>query len=134
MSAPTLPPYMVPSQLVIVDAIPRNTNGKRDGRALLARARAARAAPGGPVEGAEGTVAGRLAELAARVLGAGVPAPETDFFDLGGTSLSAARFVSLVRRELDTDVALRDFLAEPTVAHLATLVERGRSDPPGTRG
>ncbi|MGA4844372.1 phosphopantetheine-binding protein [Streptomyces sp. G45] len=52
--------------------------------------------------------------------------PQADFFELGGSSLSAARLVSLARRELHTDITLREFLDKPTVAHLAALVERKR--------
>ncbi|MFF2721912.1 non-ribosomal peptide synthetase [Streptomyces sp. NPDC058011] len=119
----TLPPYMVPSRVQIVDTIPRDANGKRDRRALLDSVWPARTASQEPIGE---TPTSQLASLVGRILGTGAPDPKADFFDLGGSSLGAARLIALVRRELHTDVTLRDFLSEPSVAHLADLVIRGR--------
>ncbi|MFF7245936.1 amino acid adenylation domain-containing protein [Embleya sp. NPDC008237] len=108
-----LPEYMLPSGIGALDAIPLETNGKIDRRALpnLAARRAASDRGG---EGDEGERA--LSALAARVLGVEHVAATDDFFAAGGSSLHAARFVARARRELGIDIDLENFLAAPTVA------------------
>lgn len=114
---------MVPATVLVLDAIPKNSNGKRDRRALQAlAARAGHRASGGT--GSDNPVTVRLGEIAGRILGTPGVDPEADFFDLGGSSLSAARFVALVRRELHTGVTLREFVDRPTLTHLTVLIER----------
>ncbi|MDH6121041.1 natural product biosynthesis luciferase-like monooxygenase protein [Kitasatospora sp. GAS204A] len=46
-------------------------------------------------------------------------AADTDFFDVGGDSISAIRLVNRVRAELGADVPLADFFAEPTLGAMA---------------
>ncbi|OPX07687.1 non-ribosomal peptide synthetase, partial [Gordonia sp. i37] len=49
---------------------------------------------------------------------------DTDFFDLGGTSLSAARVASLLTRQLGWTVSAKWLFDQPTVGELAARLDR----------
>jgi aryl carrier-like protein len=61
-----------------------------------------------------------IAELWQSLLGVVVGADD-DFFDVGGDSLSASRFVAELRA-MDIDLPLRTVFAHPTVRELAEFV------------
>ena len=115
--ATTLPEYMVPSAIVVLDTLPLTVNGKLDRRALPAPdfARAARRAPRSRREAA-------LAAVFADVLGLDAIGIDEGFFDLGGHSLLATRLVGRVREEFGVSVALQDLFAAPTVAGLSARI------------
>ncbi|HEX3128840.1 MAG TPA: non-ribosomal peptide synthase/polyketide synthase [Thermoanaerobaculia bacterium] len=126
--AERMPPHMVPGAFVRMDALPLNTNGKVDRRALAAItpivSRSVSAAPRTPTEEV-------LAAIWAEVLGISEVGIDEDFFDLGGHSLIATRLVSRVSTELGVDLALRAVFENPTVAGLASLVDEERSSAGG---
>ncbi|MET9932709.1 MULTISPECIES: non-ribosomal peptide synthetase [unclassified Streptomyces] len=124
-----LPAHMVPSSAHWRQTLPLTANGKTDRAALgalarnLGRSDGGRDAPRTPGER-------RLATAWAHVLG--VPddgiGRQDDFFDLGGTSLSAVRLAVV----LDRAVSPRDLTARPVLADLAALIdERARRTPAG---
>ncbi|WP_460730517.1 condensation domain-containing protein, partial [Nocardia heshunensis] len=117
-AAERLPSYMVPSAVVVLDAIPLTVNGKLDRRALPAPAAHARAfrAPETPIQE---TVAGVFAD----VLGLDRVGLDDDFFDLGGNSLIATRVVSRIGSALDTTVAVRTLFEASTVESLSARIE-----------
>ncbi|MFD6243549.1 amino acid adenylation domain-containing protein [Streptomyces roseolus] len=126
-----VPPYMVPSALVVLDELPLTANGKRDRAALPPppdRSDATRArAPRGPHE----TI---LLGLFADVLGVRPAGIDDDFFALGGHSLLATRLVSRVRTTLGAELAVRDLFEHPTVAALyARIARAGEARPPVSR-
>ncbi|WP_307846460.1 non-ribosomal peptide synthetase [Rhodococcus sp. CX] len=115
-----LPSYMVPSQVVLLEALPLNASGKLDRKALpepVFEAREFRA----PVSPVEQVVAAVFAE----VLGAERVGLDDDFFTLGGTSLVATKVVSRLRAEFDAPVPLQWLFQESTVEGLARLVDQG---------
>ncbi|MEV0665432.1 amino acid adenylation domain-containing protein [Actinomadura luteofluorescens] len=107
-----LPDYLVPAELVVLDELPRNPNGKVDRRALPA--------PGRPAGGrAPATEPERvLARLAASVLGRDAVGAGDDFFRTGGDSISAALLVARARRA-GLSFTVRDVFRLRTVEALA---------------
>ncbi|HLL45115.1 MAG TPA: amino acid adenylation domain-containing protein, partial [Longimicrobiaceae bacterium] len=118
----TLPEYMVPSALVVLDALPLTRNGKLDRRALPAPAWETDGrfvAPRTPVEEI-------LAGIWAEALGTERVGAHDDFFALGGHSLAATRVLSRVAKTLGTEVQLRVLFEAPTLAGFAARVAAAR--------
>ncbi|WP_329101145.1 amino acid adenylation domain-containing protein [Micromonospora sp. NBC_01699] len=115
-----LPPYMVPSAVVLLDALPVTPNGKIDRRALPLPDFAPTPVPGGgaPTDPREEAVCAAFAE----VLGLDRVGIDDDFFALGGQSLLAVRALARIRAALDVDVPLRALLQAPTAAGLARRI------------
>ena len=117
-----LPDYMVPSVFVPLDAIPLTANGKVDRKALPEpdwSTTVKTVAPSSPLEQ-------QLAALWAEVLGLSAVERDAGFFELGGNSLMAIQMLTRVQRETATEVPLRQFFGEPTVAGLASLVAQAK--------
>src|SRR5215472_5195869 len=77
-----------------------------------------------------------LANIWAQVLGQQHVEKNANFFDLGGDSLKAMEVIVRVNQTLQVDLPLIAFFAEPTVAHLATVVDdlaASGTTPPITR-
>lgn len=141
--AARLSAHKVPRLVVFLAELPRNANGKVLRRELQAANAAAAHAPGPalrsgpPVTPHEVLVATLWEEL----LGVRGVQCESDFFALGGDSLTAARLVARLRAQLGVDVALHHVFADPTAGgiarQLATLpaisatpIERADDDAP----
>ena len=126
----TLPEYMVPSAVVLLDQLPLTANGKVDRRRLPAP----RQYSGGAEDSAPRSLTEEiLCELTAGLTGRTRVGPHEDFFALGGNSLMAVRLVSRIRSALAAEVSVRDVFEAPTMAALATALERGgRPRPPLT--
>jgi amino acid adenylation domain-containing protein len=123
--AASLPGYMVPSAFRWRESLPLTGNSKIDVKALKALAATlGEPAPQdhAPDDRAPGTATEqRLAAAWAKVLG--VPADQIsrhdNFFDRGGTSLSAVKLAIA----LDRTVSLRELTRSPVLADLARLID-----------
>ncbi|WP_316573505.1 non-ribosomal peptide synthetase [Nocardia canadensis] len=117
VASKTLPAYMVPASVTVLDALPLNASGKLDRKALPAphfSARAFRA----PSTEQEKLVAGLFGEVLGRTdIGA-----DDDFFALGGNSLIATRLVARLGAATGGRVAVRALFETPTVAGLAATL------------
>ncbi len=127
--AATVPGYMVPRRIGTLAVLPTTVGGKLDRAALPAlvfeEEREARdlVQPATPLEH---TLAAAAADILNRPEGVSV---EDDFFeDLGGDSLSAALFVTLLRDHDHTDwITVSDIYSARTVRALAALGEDAKA-------
>lgn len=120
----TLPDYMVPAHIVVLDALPRNANSKVDRAALPEPQRVERAyqAPAAGLETA-------LAQIFREVLGVERVGRADHFFELGGHSLAAVRVATRVAERLAREVPVRTLFEAPTLAQYAQRVsEAARSE------
>ncbi|MBA3277562.1 MAG: amino acid adenylation domain-containing protein [Geodermatophilaceae bacterium] len=125
-----LPSYAVPAVLMALDVLPTTPNGKVDRAALPApvvereQSRTRYVAPVSALEH-------QLAAIWVELLGVDRVGSADRFDALGGHSLLAMRMLGRIAAELSTLVPLGAFLAAPTVAALAGLVEAHRGSPAG---
>ncbi|MFJ9041480.1 amino acid adenylation domain-containing protein [Streptomyces sp. NPDC102406] len=115
-----LPDYMIPSALMLLDALPLNANGKVDRKALPVPSFTAE-----PTGGLPGTPLQEIVrDLFAEVLGLprGQVHADSDFFHIGGHSLAAARLLSKARTTLGADPGSRAVYEAPTPAAFAALL------------
>jgi acyl carrier protein len=128
-----LPEYMVPSAIVILDALPLTSNGKVDRKALPFPAadrsdlEEEYAAPRTPIEEL-------LADIWCEVLGVERVGLHDNFFELGGHSLLATRLVSQIRRAFSIELPLRTIFEMPTIARLAVYLLEQRSPESSPQG
>ncbi|MEU2309402.1 non-ribosomal peptide synthetase [Streptomyces misionensis] len=117
----TLPQYMVPGVIVVLDALPVTPNGKVDRRSLPAPDLDAEAlgddfvAPRTEVEQA-------IAEVWTEILGVRYIGVRDNFFDLGGHSLLATRVTNRIEALTGVAISLADLFRSPTVEALGRQV------------
>ncbi|MDL4819442.1 non-ribosomal peptide synthetase [Actinomadura opuntiae] len=120
----TLPGYMVPSAIVVLDAMPLNPAGKLDRAALPEPDLAAPESARGPRDAREEILAGIFAD----VLGVDRVGVDDGFFDHGGDSLKATRVVARARAALNVELPVRALFETPTVAGLAERIAASATD------
>jgi amino acid adenylation domain-containing protein len=114
--AQLLPEFMVPSAVVVLDAVPLTVNGKVDRAALPAPAYTAVMPGRAPRTPREEMLCGLFAE----VLGLDKVDAESNFFDLGGDSLACIRMVGRAKKA-GLIITVRDLFTTKTVAALAEV-------------
>jgi mycobactin peptide synthetase MbtE len=129
-----LPDYLVPGEIHRAAEFPLTRNGKLDERALLALT-ARDAAPvvdTGHAEVSDDAKYAAVADAFADILGTPHVATDASFFELGGSSLAAARLCARLGLRWDLDISVPDIMENPTVKGLAEwlrTVGEGRSSP-----
>ncbi len=118
----TLPPYMVPSAFVHLNAFPLNNNGKIENDALPAPTYttaldAAYTAPRTETERA-------LADLWQELLGASRVGVDDDFYQLGGHSLLITRLLLRIRDQFSVALPLRFVMENATLAAQAKAIDQ----------
>jgi thioesterase domain-containing protein/acyl carrier protein len=116
-----LPPYMVPKAIIALPAFPLTPNGKVDRKGLPAPARERLltdevVAPRTPLER-------KLVAIWEHVLDIRPIGVTDNFFDLGATSIAAARLFAQIEHELGDSLPLGAAFRAPTIEQLAELIE-----------
>jgi len=114
-----LPPHMLPSQFVTLDALPLLPNGKVNQKALPKPDQPTRAAARSPQTVTEQKIAGIWQE----VLKLAAVGADDNFFELGGNSLSATRVNTRLRKAFELEMPLRVMFERPTIAELAVHID-----------
>jgi aryl carrier-like protein len=112
-----LPDYMLPASLHLLNELPLSANGKADRNALrhcLADIAIEHS------DAPQGAQEREMAEVWSEVLQRPIPGRHSDFFLLGGDSLSATRLVETLkrRRVCQAPLSLRELFAHPSIAAL----------------
>jgi acyl carrier protein len=117
----SLPEYMVPAAVVVLERLPLTPNGKLDRKALpapeYASAEDRYVAPRTPVEEV-------LAEIWAEVLRLERVGVHDSFFDLGGHSLLIMRLLAGVQVTFNQELSIRTVFSMPTLEAMAAEIER----------
>ncbi|MFI1914792.1 amino acid adenylation domain-containing protein [Nocardia sp. NPDC020380] len=118
-----VPEYMVPSTVVLLDALPLTSNGKLDRRALPAPDLSDRMSSYRAPRDARETA---LCAMFAEVLGLPQIGIDDSFFELGGNSLSAVKLNARIRAAFGLEISLLAFFEAPTPADLAQRLGQAR--------
>ncbi|WP_158627977.1 non-ribosomal peptide synthetase [Azospirillum griseum] len=143
--AERLPIYMMPARFIVVPALPVNANGKRDRRAVQSLVTAVMAATAPALAMAAPTVsapprpaASPAETLVLRLFAEQFPGvaldPSSDFFHLGGHSMTAMRLSARLVEECGARVSLRALFAARTVAAIAALLPSTAAAAPTATG
>jgi len=126
---PKLPAYMIPSALVVLDALPLTANGKLDRRALPEPDGKGAVVSGGYTV-PRTVVEERLAVMWAEALGLERVGIHDNFFELGGHSLLAIGLFTRIEAAFGRSVPLAILFRAQTVSEMAAiLVEAPVLDP-----
>ncbi|MET9411990.1 amino acid adenylation domain-containing protein [Streptomyces sp. NPDC002935] len=120
-AAVSLPPYMVPGIVMVLDELPLTANKKIDRGRLPEPVLASDAGFEKPRDATEIT----LARMWTEILGISQVGIRDNFFDVGGHSLLAVRLSSAIRAEWDVEVPISVMLRQGTIAELAAIVRSG---------
>ncbi|HEY6802400.1 MAG TPA: non-ribosomal peptide synthase/polyketide synthase [Pyrinomonadaceae bacterium] len=115
----SLPDYMTPGAIVLLDEFPLNVHGKIDRKALPAP----QALRDDSVASALTPIEEMLANIWLEVLPVTQIRPQENFFELGGHSLLATQVVSRIRTVFHVDLPLRALFEAPVLSELARYVE-----------
>ena len=117
-----LPAYMVPTTFVAIEQFPLSPNGKVDRKALPAPPRI-RPELGTPYAPPRSALERLVADAWRRILELDSVGVNDRFFELGGTSLQAARFVNEMQTELGESIFVVSLFAAPSVAEYAAFLQ-----------
>ena len=121
----SLPDYMVPAVMMVIESMPLSPNGKLDRRALP-EPQASRSGLSSEYASPRTPLEEQLVEIFKELLGLDRVGIHDNFFQLGGHSLQAIRLISRIRADLSVDLPLRLFFESSHVADLAVQIEAAR--------
>ncbi|MBO9512769.1 MAG: amino acid adenylation domain-containing protein [Variovorax sp.] len=130
--ATRLPPYMVPSAFVALEALPLLPNGKLDRRSLPAPP-TARPELSEPYEEGRNPTERRVCDVFAKVLGIDQVGRTDNFFDLGGDSILVLRALAGLQKTSAQPLSANLFFQQPTPQALAVQLDGAASPQPPVR-
>jgi amino acid adenylation domain-containing protein len=119
-----LPEYMVPTHMIVLDALPLTANGKVDRLALPGVGEPRSPLTPAPDVLPRTATERRIAEIWQAVLNRGTVSIHDNFFALGGDSLQATQVITRLRDAFQLELSLQTALEAPTLEHLATTIDQ----------
>lgn len=123
--ADRLPDYMIPSDIILMDSLPKTPSGKVDRRSLpdpnshTVNRFDEFIAPKTPIEK-------EIASIWSEVLEQNPVSMTDNFFELGGHSLLAVKLVALIKSRTGQDLPLAILFESPTLKDLVPRITRGK--------
>jgi amino acid adenylation domain-containing protein/non-ribosomal peptide synthase protein (TIGR01720 family) len=118
-----LPAYMIPGYFVQIAELPLTVNGKVDKKALPG-IDGRQTGTGTAYEAPRDETEEKLVMIWQQVLGCERIGIKDDFFDLGGQSLKATRLSSLIQKEFNVRIELRDLFTVTVLENQAQLIQQ----------
>ncbi len=118
----SLPHYMVPARLELIDAIPQTANGKADRSALISRVESMKPARREVVLPRTSHEAA-VAKIWETVLDSANTSIHDDLFEVGGDSLAAVELVHALNDALGSDLPVQAIFEASTIAELAARTQ-----------
>ena len=121
-----LPEYMIPNTYVSLDEMPLNRNGKIDRNALPEPNQAGQVseeyiAPSTPVEE-------KIANIWSAILNIEKMGIQDDFFELGGSSLSAIKLIGQYNKVFNKRVTINEIFANPILKSHVELLDLSKEE------
>jgi amino acid adenylation domain-containing protein len=127
MALEQLPPYLVPSQFLVLDSLPLTKNGKVDRRQLPPPS----GAPDEPTpqrSAPQNAVQEQLVRIWREVFSQQEIGIDDNFFDLGGHSLMATRVISRMNQAFRSNLSLALLFERPTIRALGERISNSPAE------
>jgi amino acid adenylation domain-containing protein len=115
----TLPEYMVPGRIILMESIPLKPNGKIDYEMLPDPFPDDQTDVIPPTNNCQA----KLVAIWSQVLGTRMIGLSSSFFELGGHSLNIMSLISHIHKEFEVKIALGEIFKNPTVKMQASLIQ-----------
>jgi amino acid adenylation domain-containing protein len=115
----SLPDYMVPGQIIIVNKMPHSASGKVDVQALKQSADVQMADQEKPFISARNKAEQIISQIWCRILNLEQVSVVDDFFTLGGNSIQAVAIVRAINRYFVVNLPIQLIFGTPTIEKLA---------------
>jgi amino acid adenylation domain-containing protein len=122
--AENLPEVMIPTNIIILEEIPRKVNGKVDYdkiSALDENSPNEYTPPGNKNEM-------KLAKLWSEILNIEKPDINKNFFELGGNSLNVMSLIAKIHREFNVKISMEEMFNHPTIKKQAGIIMEAKKD------
>ncbi len=120
-----LPEHLIPAQYQILSTLPLSHNGKVDRKALPEPRLDRPEQLSEPYETPQGSIEKWFAELWQDILQIEPVGRHDSFFELGGRSIQAMKFLARVNQKKGHGLQVADLFTKPTLAQLALMIEKG---------
>lgn len=120
--AQSVPDYMVPSKLFVVQSFPVTSNGKIDRNQLLTKCDS-KSNPEKAIALPSNTYEEKILQFWSDTLGRDTLGIKDNFFENGGHSISAIQIITKVKKEFQVDIPLKDLFEYPILEDFAKRVD-----------
>ncbi len=119
-----LPFYMIPAHFVEIPKIPLTVNGKIDIKQLPPTFTRSRSLS--EFKEASSPVEKELVTIWTKILGVDTSNINDDFFDIGGSSLSAIKLINEINRTFCVEISFEDLIIHQNIENIALLIDESK--------